>query len=98
MSDIGALRSTAAILLSVDEPVAKTRRFLRRLDRDELVRGLRATVESDGASSDELAYYIMDELYSRDAELLAAIDRWAQALDDGRSQPQVVLDHYDAAQ
>lgn len=86
----------ATSVMIVEQAVAKTRRFLRRLEKDELVGALRATVRAADPTSDDLAHYIMDELYRRDAELLGAVDRWAQALDDKRSQAQVVLDHYGA--
>lgn len=74
----------------------KIRSFISRQTTDELVPALRATVAADDPSSGALVYFIVDELYSRDAELLAVVDRWAQALDDDRTQAQVVLDYYEA--
>lgn len=73
----------------------KIRSFISRQTTDELVPALRATVAADDPSSGALVYFIVDELYSRDAELLAVVDRWAQALDDDRTQAQVVLDYYE---
>ena len=72
----------------------RIRSFISRQPTDELVPALRATVAADDPSSGALIYYLVDELYSRDADLLAVVDRWAQALDDDRTQAQVVLDYY----
>jgi len=87
----------ASSVLTVDEAVAKTRRFLRRQDVGELVAALGALHRNEEATSRELEYLIIDELYRRDRVLLGVVDDWCTAVDDDRPQVQVVLDYYDAA-
>jgi len=87
----------ASSVLTVDEAVAKTRRFLRRQDVGELVGALRGLHRNEEATSRELEYLIIDELYRRDRVLLGVVDDWCTAVDDDRPQVQVVLDYYDAA-
>ena len=87
----------ASSLLTVDEAVAKTRGFLRRQDVGELVAALAALHRNDEATSRELEYLIIDELYRRDPLLLGVVDDWCSAVDDDRPQVQVVLDYYGPA-
>lgn len=81
-------------LMTVEEAVAKTRRFLRRQDVGELVGALRALHRKQDPTGRDLEYLIVDELYRRDPVLLGVVDDWCSAVDDSRSQVQVVLDYY----
>lgn len=86
------MSSATATVGSVTDRI---RQFLAEQTTDELVPALRATVAAGDPASSGLVYFIVDELYSRDAKLLAVVDRWAQALDDDRTQAQVVLDYFE---
>ena len=86
------MSSATATVGSVTDRI---RQFLAEQTTDELVPALRATVAAGDPASSGLVYFIVGELYSRDAKLLAVVDRWAQALDDDRTQAQVVLDYFE---
>lgn len=74
------------------DPFAEVREHVSALSDQLLVDMVRVCVEADDASYQATLLVTIDELYRRSPVLRAELDRWADDLEDRRSQADIVLE------
>lgn len=74
------------------DPFAEVREHVSSLSDQLLVDMVRVCEESGDASYRETLLVTIDELYRRSSVLRAELDRWADDLEDRRSQADIVLE------
>lgn len=74
------------------DPFAEVREHVSALSDRLLVDMVRVCVEADDSSYQATLLVTIDELYRRSPVLRAELDRWADDLEDRRSQADIVLE------